>query len=282
MTILQAESRSEITELLPKVDALAGFNFLTDEDDLSHIKWIHSFGAGVNTFLKLQKLGQTTVITRTTGDMGNRIGEFCLAHILADAKQLLLVYENQKNRKWQQIPTRDIAESRVLILGTGAIGQGVARQLKAQVRQLTGLNQTGSIPDYFDQVCDWDTIPGEVDVVISTLPDTQDTRSKLDQSFFGHFEKALFINVGRGNVVRQDSLLEAIQSKQIRLAVLDVFAQEPLPKESPLWSNENVLISPHQSGITTIEDVASSFKMAYEALTRGERNPLFVDFDRGY
>jgi len=282
-SIARAESKSEILSLLPTVDVIAGFNFLSDED-ISHIKWIHAFGAGVDQYLKNPSLNQETIITRTTGDLGSKMGEFCLAQILVEIKSLFPIYENQQKSIWKQTPTANLFDQEVLILGTGSIGSGIAKRLKGQVKKIIGLNRSQRPVEPFDEIRRWDTLGdlSDTNVVIGALPSTSETSFSLGEAFFKKLNNAIFINVGRGDSVDEVALIKAIELGHIRRAVLDVFTKEPLPKESPLWENECVTISPHQSGLTTIEDVGSSFKLSYEAIKNGTRNELFIDREKEY
>lgn len=284
LSVLLANSQSEVKSLLPQVNAIAGFNFLSGEDT-STIKWIHSFGAGVDAFLSLDALVPETILTRTKGKLGVKMGEFCLAYILADLRAMFPIHDNQKKKHWEQLSTENLYDKTVLVLGTGSIGSGIAQKLKGLCKRLIGLNSSRSDNDLFDEICNWETYPAlakQVDVVISALPSTATTNSVLNPEFFARFEKVLFINVGRGNVVTEEGLLLSIGEGSIRKAVLDVFSIEPLPESSPLWSHEQIVISPHQSGITSAEEVLESFSQAYEAIKQGKKNELFVDIERGY
>lgn len=282
--VLLARSQREVKLLLPKANAIAGFNFLGDEN-VSHLKWIHSFGAGVDAFFTNKSLAEEVVLTRTTGKLGVKIGEFCLSYLLADLRALLPTYGNQKEAHWEQLPTQNLYDKTILILGTGSIGSGIAQIMKGLCKQLVGLNSTGSSNELFDQVHDWESykqIAKNVDIVVSALPSTEKTNAILNADFFAHFRRVLFINVGRGNALKEEVLLHSLHNGEVRRAVLDVFETEPLPKSSKLWSHEQVLVSPHQSGITSIDEVLECFGRAYEALKRGCSNELFVDIGKGY
>jgi len=283
LSVVKADSKDELKNLLPKVNAVAGFNFLTSED-LSTIKWIHAFGAGIDSFLTLD-LHPDTIITRTTGDLGRKIGEFVLAYILTEIKAIIPIYANQNKRIWKQLPTANLSDLNILVLGTGSIGQGVAQKLKNLTKNVIGLNRSKTENSWFDEIWDWSSVQEsdlKIDVMINTLPETKETVLLLNKRFFKNFNQLILINVGRGNTLQEKELEQAIQRGNVRTGILDVFSEEPLPKTSPLWANKNVLISPHQSGITTFEDISSSFNLVYDALATGERNHLFVDLERGY
>ena len=282
-SVVRAESQDEVNTLLPTANAIAGFNFITVED-ISHIKWIHAFGAGVDSYLAIPTLESSTIITRTTGDLGRKMGEFCLAQILAELKSLFPLYENQRGKSWNQIPTNNLFDQKVLVLGTGSIGVGIAQQLQGHVKKITGLNRSKKPVDSFDETVSWDMIGDQqdFDIVVNTLPSTAATSAFLNEDFFKNFKNIIFVNVGRGDSVDENGLLRSIDLGHVRRAILDVFSIEPLPSGSPLWTNQNVTISPHQSGLTTIDDVASCFRLVYDALQQETTNDLFIDIKRGY
>lgn len=284
LKVLLANSQAEVKSILPQVNAIAGFNFLNNED-ASGIDWIHSFGAGVDAFLAIDSIRKDVILTRTKGKLGEKIGEFCLAYILADLRAVFSIYGNQKDKCWEQLPTENLYDKTVLVIGTGSIGSGIAQKTRGLCKRVIGLNRSNSPNDLFDEISDWNSyqkIAHQVDVVISALPSTSDTNSVLDPEFFSHFKNMLFINVGRGNVVTEQCMLDSIDAGCVRSAVLDVFTEEPLPSSSPFWAHKKVMVSPHQSGITSVEGVVESFSEAYEAIKRGERSDVFVDMKKGY
>lgn len=281
LDLVRAESKAAIKKLLPEVNAIAGFSLITDED-ISHVEWIHTFGAGVDGYLK-HTLNESVVLTRTSGNLGLQMGEYCLAYLLADAQAIHALYEQQKKNVWHQIPTSKLHTWNVLILGTGTIGKGIADCIKGSVNKLIGLNTSGNEVTPFDAITDWnmDSMP-EIHAVINALTLTSMTHSKLNGSFFDHLSDCLFINVGRGETVDESALLNAIETGNVRKAILDVFTEEPLPVDSVFWKHEKILVSPHQSGITTIQDLTDSFDLVYDAIRKGTRNHLFFNRKKGY
>jgi phosphoglycerate dehydrogenase-like enzyme len=283
LDVIRADTKEEIISALPKVNAIAGFNFLSDED-LSSIEWIHAFGAGVDSYVKLDGLNSNTILTRTSGDLPIKMGEYCLAYVLHDLQSISSIEANQRSHIWKQYPTQNLHDLNVLILGTGTIGQGIARQFQRASNRVIGLNRNRLKKAGFDEIIDWNDLNKEleIDIIINTLPSTNETDSLLDESFFHHFNRTLFINVGRGKTIHNESLLKALHDDQVRKAILDVFDVEPLPGDSPFWQHDRIIVSPHQSGITTIDDVSSSFELIYEAIENGETNHLFVDLEKAY
>lgn len=278
----QCSSRDELENLLPEVNALAGFDFVRNLD-LSHIKWYHSFAAGVDTLVG-KNFNSECIITRTSGQLGPRIGEYCLAYILHDLKGLPRVKEQQVQHHWSQFDLPALKDQRILILGTGTIGEGVAKILKPLCAEVVGVNRIGSEKSNFSRVISFQRI-GDIDrydIVINALPLTHQTRGLVSASFFSKLQNVLFINVGRGATISESDLLEALSAGTVRAAVLDVFVEEPLPENSEFWKHKNIIVTPHHSGLTTIEDVIESFEIVYPLVRSGKKNQLFVDKSRQY
>ena len=268
-----------------RTDCLAAFS-APDNIDLSNVKWIHSFGAGVEGFLRRNDIEEDTIITRTVGRLGFKMGEFCLCHMLNYYQNTFTVYENKKLKKWESIHPASVADTTVLILGTGEMAKGISSVLAPHRMKCIGVNISGNqTTDVFYATVKFDnikSIANKVSCIINTLPLTPDTVDLLDKDFFCIFNNALFINVGRGQSIVTADLLHALDDSKIDCAVLDVFENEPLPEGSPLWDHPDIFISPHQSAVTDIADVMESFLEAHKLFQAHERNHLFVDRKRGY
>lgn len=162
----------------------------------------------------------------------------------------------QQQQGWgrSSVKPLEISGKTMLIAGTGAIGQEVARLAKAFNMKTIGVSRSGQAKDYFDvnvKTPDMVSRLYEADFIVSVLPSTQETKYLFKMEHFKAMkDEAVFLNMGRGDVVKSDVILEALQSKEIMHAVLDVFEEEPLPKEHPLWQADNITITPHLSGIS--------------------------------
>jgi phosphoglycerate dehydrogenase-like enzyme len=284
LNCLLAKDKEEVETLLPKAQFVAGFNFLSNMD-ISHLEWIHSFGAGVDSFIKLDIPAQCTV-TKTKGKMGQRMSEYCLSYILQDLNRTELYKINQASKTWDQVVPKSLSKQSVIFFGTGNISTDIAQVLQPMVKNIVGVNTSGKNKEFFDVCLPFDKLDmGNLEansIIINTLPATENTQNIFSREFFSQLENVLFINIGRGNSVDEDHLLEALDQKHIRQAVLDVFKQEPLPKESPLWEHPQCIVTPHISGITLLEDVKQSFKLAYEAVQSGDEHKLLVNTQKGY
>lgn len=277
-----AKSKEELKELLPDSNVYAGFNALYDVDH-SHLKWIHSFGAGVDSFLQNKSLDiNQTILSRTTGQLGKKIGEYCLAHVLNYYQKIDDFRKFSEEKEWKQMSTHNLYDRNVLILGTGSIGTGIANTFKGLVKSITGLNLSGNQNKSFARIIRMGDSYDNYDIIINALPETTQTKNLLDASFFTNFKNTIFINVGRGTIIESSELTNCIDLGYIEKAVLDVFEDEPLDSDSRLWDHPGIIITPHISGITTIDDVISSFSLAYDQIMQGKPGSLFVNINKGY
>ncbi|PTB91302.1 hypothetical protein C9994_15785 [Marivirga lumbricoides] len=281
---VRAESPQEIKDLLPTANYVGGFNFLNGYE-IDHIEWIHSFGAGVDSFMQIS-IPENCLLSKTTGKMGIRMGEYCLTYILEDLKQVDKIHTNQQKKVWDQLKQSSLRHQEVYFLGTGYVGTEIAKILKPLSKKLIGINSRGNENAIFDQSIAFDSInPDSItagSIIINSLPLTDKTEKLVNKGFLQHLKNCLFINVGRGGTVDHEALLVALDQGHIRKAVLDVFEEEPLNKESSLWIHPKCFITPHLAGITDIFDVTESFKMAFEQLNHADKSNQFIQKKRQY
>lgn len=279
-----AKNKEEVTKFLPQANYVAGFNFLNGQD-ITHLEWIHSFSAGIDSYASLN-IPESCLLSKTTGKMGNRMGEYCLAYVLADLKQMETMHHNQSLKAWIQLKQERLYYQNIYIIGTGYVGSEIAKIFKPLAQSVKGINTNGELKQNFDDCIAWNEIKEntieENSIIINTLPFTKRTFNLVDKGFFKNLKNCLFINVGRGATVNEDDLQLALSKKQLRKAILDVMGKEPLPVKSPLWDHPQIVITPHISGLTSLKDIIDSFNMAYESYNSGNTNELFVDVKRGY
>ena len=271
-------------QTLDRYNAIAAFS-ISRELNISHVKWIHSFGAGVDAFVNRTDLASDVIITRTVGKLGEKIAEYCLAHTLACKQHIHETYESQKLNEWKQRTPIELSHSKIAVIGTGNMGRTIAKLFTILGAEVTGINRDGHRTPEFSQCYPLhqnlsDTLL--IDTLISTLPNAPGTKEILTLDFFSQFHAVHFINVGRGSVVKEETILAAIEKGYVSRATLDVFETEPLPESSPLWKNPKVFITPHQASLTDIDDVKESFTSAYQAIQEDKTNNLFVDLGKGY
>src|SRR5262249_5929478 len=156
--------------------------------------------------------------------------------------------EAQAGRRWEHYANQELRGQTVVVVGVGAIGLEIARLASAFGMRVVGVKRHVEDLPHVDSVHppeELDDLVGDADAIVVTLPLTDETRGLISRRTLERMRpNAVFVNIGRGAVVDEEALIEALQANRIR-AALDVFTEEPLPESSPLWSMPNVLISPH-------------------------------------
>ena len=251
------------TEITPSqvsdVEIMIGWdNKLADEllSEHASLSWFQAISAGVD-YLPLEKFSERSLLlSNASGLHADSISQHVLATILCDYRGIRKAILNQKVQLWKDdsITYHSLENTNIVIVGTGKIGQRLAELLYPFGPNIFGINTSGHTVSHFKKVYPLnqllDFLPS-MDIVINILPLTDETTGLYNAEFFSSMKKeASFINVGRGPSVNTGDLIEALNKKQLRFAALDVFEEEPLPKNHPLWTMENVLITPHSSGMT--------------------------------
>ncbi|MGL4624233.1 MAG: NAD(P)-dependent oxidoreductase [Culicoidibacterales bacterium] len=178
--------------------------------------------------------------------------EMVVTYILMLYKKMHQLFEQQQAHQFEQIFTlRELTGQHVTIVGTGHIGTAIAKRLQAFDCEITGVNRSGTMRHYFDQCIRMDEIEAvltKTDILILALPGNEQTQNWLSAKRIALLQReAIVVNIGRGSLVDEQALIQALQSQAIAGAALDVFRQEPLPDESPLWELANVIITPHNA-----------------------------------
>jgi phosphoglycerate dehydrogenase-like enzyme len=197
--------------------------------------------------------------------------------VLAGAKDLPRLLAQQRARRWTgRWQMRQVSEMTILVVGLGGIGSEVARQLSGLGATIIGTSRHGRPVPHVDRLITTDeiaaTVP-EVDAIVLTLPGTAAPEKLIGAEVLAALKPGtILVNVGRGTVVDEDALLPALRDGRVGLAALDVFATEPLPTDSPLWDEPNVLVSPHTAALNAAEDrrIAELFAANATRLLDGE------------
>jgi len=229
-----------------------------EDIELSHLetakqlKWIMVASAGLEKMPLKEIAARDIVVTNVRGIHKIPMAESIIAHILSIKKCLPLVAENQKQKVWfRRVQSFELHGSTALIIGPGAIGGEVGRILQAFGVKTIGCNRSGYAAPYMDEMTSFEQIADVLplaDIVISILPSTEETKGLLTYDHFQSMKpSAIFMNYGRGDVVKEADILQAMQKECIAYAVLDVFENEPLGQDHPFWEMDNVIISPHIS-----------------------------------
>lgn len=253
------------------------------------LRWVHVAAAGVDTLLFDELAQSDVVVTNARGVFDRPIAEFVAASVLAFAKDLHRSHDLQRQRTWQHRETRRVEGSTALVVGTGAIGRETARLLRALGLHVRGAGRTARSDDPdFGEVVDSGVLPdvvGDVDHLVLVTPLTDATRGLVDARVLAAMRPgAHLVNVGRGPCVVEEDLLAALTSGHLGGATLDVFATEPLPPDSPLWTTPGVVVSAHMSGDVVGWQQTLADQFAEKALAWLDGRPLtgVVDKRLGY
>lgn len=264
MELIEQAATVRYTDEQGLADALRGADILFVYDFLSkavpdawqaadRLRWLHIASAGVDPVMFPALRESDVVLTNSRGVFDDSIAEYVLAVVLAFGKDLARSIRLQEERTWLHRESERIAGSSALVVGTGPIGRAIARLLRAAGLRVSGVGRTAREGDP-----DFGTVHAsaeltrhlpDADFVVAVAPLTEQTKGMFDAAAFAAMKRgARLINVGRGELVVTSDLVEALRAGQLAGAALDVFETEPLPQGSPLWTMENVLVSPHMSG----------------------------------
>lgn len=251
---------AEVLYGIPDVDPAA---LKRTADANPGLRWVQTMAAGGGGQVKAAGLSQEQldriVFTTSAGVHGGPLAEFAVLGLFAGAKHLPRLIAQQRDRSWTgRWPMGQVSEMTVLVVGLGGIGREVAKKLSALGATIIGTSRHGQPVDHVDRLIQVDeitaTVP-EVDAIVLTLPGTAATEKLLGAEVLAAVKPGtVLVNVGRGTVIDEDALLPALRDGRIGFAALDVFATEPLPQDSPLWGEPNVLVSPHTAALNDAED----------------------------
>jgi glyoxylate/hydroxypyruvate reductase A len=282
-----ANDETELLERVQKIDILITLNSLP-KGVLKHapnLKWIHVPAAGVDGIVHAG-VPERVQVTRTLGTFGKRMAEYVCCYMLAITQQTRQVIKQQEEQKWQPLSLSHLDGAVVGIAGVGNIGSVIAERLHQFGMRTFGLaNEPKPLP-YVDSWFSPDDIKSfvkDLDFLVITLPLTPATCGLFNRQLFTVMKpSAWLINIGRGQVVDEATLGEALQNGQIGGAVLDVFEEEPLAPDSPLWALDNVFVTPHHSGDALLDEVIDGFAINFKHWQRSETLIGQVNLERAY
>jgi phosphoglycerate dehydrogenase-like enzyme len=258
-TFLFYKNINEAIADLPKAEILITLGEdLTPEfiEKAENLKWVMVVSAGLEKMPFDALKERDIMVTNARGIHKIPMAEYTFSMILQVAKQNKELYELEKKKIWDRTAVRtfELAGKTLGILGVGAIGGEIARLGKAFNMNVIGVNRSSNEHQYIDKMYPMDQLNDVLqaaDFLVSILPSTDETTYLLSESHF-HLMKsdAIFINIGRGDLIKDEDLVKVMREKRIAHAILDVFETEPLPSDHPFWSMENVTVTPHISSIT--------------------------------
>jgi phosphoglycerate dehydrogenase-like enzyme len=265
----------DLAALLPTLDAIVAYDLTPDLlAQAPQLRWVQVLHAGVDGVWQPYLAAPEIAVTTVSGTHPIPMTEFVLSLLLYFAKRLGQFREQQARREWRKAVVDELHGATVAIVGYGTIGGALAATLQALGMRVVGVRRTpgdGSPPPELAAIYGPDQLPlalAEARYVVSILPRTPETEGFWNDAAFGLLPRgATFINIGRGRTVDEAALLRALASGHLAGAGLDVFAAEPLPPESPLWEQPNVLVIPH-TGSETIHYTDRALEIVADNLRR--------------
>jgi phosphoglycerate dehydrogenase-like enzyme len=243
------------------VDAEIVYTWWGEREDLEaalplagNLRWVAASNVGINRLLFPALVESDVILTNARGAADQPIAETVVGFVVAMAKGFRPMFDRQRAHVWELHEMERLAGRWALVVGPGPIGRAIGRSLRDGLgMRAAAVGRTGRAgDDVFETIRGADELHAalaEADYVIDAMPLTPETRGVFDAAAFAAMKStARFVNVGRGATVVETSLIDALTSGGIAGAALDVFEEEPLPAENPLWGMENVIVCPHMSG----------------------------------
>lgn len=255
---------------------------------LPNLKAVFSLGAGVDGFLTDPEYPKHVPLVRFVDrTLSREMAQYIVLHTLLHHRQQRVFDAAQKERKWRQMmPPRRTEDTRIGILGLGEIGGMAGERLRDLDFQVAGWSRTRKTLPGIESFAGADELKpflARTDILICVLPLTPDTRGILNRELFAALPRDAFvINAARGGHTVESDLVEALDSGRLAGAALDVFATEPLPESSPLWTHSKIMVTPHVAGVSDPRAASRWVRDAIAQLQRGEKLANTVDFALGY
>jgi D-2-hydroxyacid dehydrogenase (NADP+) len=248
-----ADSRDEVAALLESNPVLVTYRW-SDEWLVPGLRWVQSVSSGTDQFPVDRLRSEGVILSSARGVHEVQVSEHAFALLLAMTRGVAEAVRNQPERRWRVPQVHDLAGMTLGVLGLGTIGEGVARRgqafgmrvigTKRRVDAYGGVAEVVVPPERTIEVFE------EADAVIITLPGGEDTAGLVGAAELAALAGGWLVNVGRGTVVDEAALIDAVGSGVLRGAALDVFDEEPLSESSPLWGLPGVIVSPHIAGLS--------------------------------
>jgi phosphoglycerate dehydrogenase-like enzyme len=234
-------------------DILLAWDFPTN--DLSEIapnlKWIHIVSAGVNHLYPFDWIKKDLVITNSSGIHAKKAGEFGLMSILMLQNHMTKIITNQRNREFVTLLSNPIENKKVLVVGTGSLGGSMIKHISALGANVIGINRSGRKVEGCSKVITFDRIDEvlpEADFLYLAVPETNDTKGLINKKRLDVLKATCgIVNIGRQSVMDYEHLRKKLKKNEISGAILDVFSEEPINRNSKFWDTPNLVITPHIS-----------------------------------
>ena len=253
--------------------------------ELTALRWLQATYAGVET-LTGPGLRRDYLLTNARGAFGDLMAEYVMGYLIMHERLGWQRFLAQREGRWDATWPGRVRGKTMGLVGVGSIGAEIARAAKCFGLRTLGYTRASegcaAIDGYFHGG-DLAAMATQCDYLVCSLPNTDASRGLVDAAVLAALPPhAVLVNVGRGSTVDEGALVAALQGGRLAGAVLDVFATEPLPQESPLWSLPNVLVTSHTSALSYPEDIAPIFADNYRRFIASLALRHVVDFEQGY
>ncbi len=294
---VRLNSYDELGDEIADTDVLVSWTLREEQwKQARQLRWIHCPASGANGVLCPGVVGSSIPVTNAAEVHGATVAEHVMALMLSAARRLDRARDLQSARTWSMDAMweshprpRRLRGAQALIVGMGEIGSRVAEYCSALGMHVVGVRQDASKPaagvKRMVSFAQFDDALADSDFVVLAVPTTPETRGMMNAERFARMkEGSWLINVGRGALVDEAALLKALVAGRPGGAALDVFRSEPLPKDSPLWTADNVIITPHEAGFheQMWEEHYAIFSDNLRRLLAGEALRNLVNKSRGY
>ncbi|MFZ1993730.1 MAG: D-2-hydroxyacid dehydrogenase [Solirubrobacteraceae bacterium] len=255
LTVNLVEHHSKVDPYIAEADILVTFGAHMSDDVLAkagRLRWIQALGTGVDGIVDAPGFRPGTLVTNLHGHHGPAVSEAVLGFMLALARDLRRALAQQAAARWQRFPAALLAGKTVGIVGVGAIAEALAPRCAALEMEVVGVSSAPRPVANFRRVhprAELARVAADADFLVLLTPYTTQTRGLISATVLAAMKPSAFlINVARGGVVDEAALVTALRERRIAGAALDVFSQEPLPADDPLWGLDNVLLTSHSAG----------------------------------
>lgn len=252
---------------------------------LPNLKLIASLGAGVDHIMNDPDIPPQVSITRIIGDgLSGPMSNFCIGAILHHQRQFDKYLIDKSTKTWDQEPNPE-REINVGIMGLGALGADLAEKLNYLGFNVFGLSQSrkkiAHVVSYLN--AELDLFLSKINILVVMLPATESTRAILSKKLFDKLKKGTYlVNVARGHHQVNGDIIDALENGQLSGAFLDVFPEEPLPKQSSLWDHPKIMITPHIAVVTKINEAVPQIIASHKRVRIGKLPEILVDRIKGY
>jgi phosphoglycerate dehydrogenase-like enzyme len=252
---------------------------------LSRLRWVQLTWAGVERMLD-PTLRRDYVLTNIRGVFGPLMSEYVFGYLLLHERRIVERLEAQRESRWDTTLPGTLQGKTLGLVGVGSIGAHLAMTAKHFGMTVRGYTRASADCPQVDRYFHGDhrqAFATGLDYLVAVLPNTPGTRRLVDAEMLAALPPhAVVVNAGRGDTIDTTALIEALEQRRLAAAVLDVFEEEPLPPQHPLWRTRGVFISSHTAAPSFPSDIVGVFVDNYRRYARGETLRYQVDFDRGY